>query len=131
MQDLKWVMSRVCCFREEWQWLQTLSCLQKPGEMSQGAETATHRLQDELRTAIKELMAHINTPGSQVRAHLSLCCTSTLNSGCCGTNCPLQQISAQKVTIVLGGLNTLPPLQLVLYKHFCSTVAIYKTLNSL
>lgn len=67
--------SRVCCFREEWQWLQTLSCLQKSGEMGQDAQTTTHCLQDELRTAIKELMAHINMPGSQVRVDLSLCFT--------------------------------------------------------
>uniref|UniRef100_H3D5I0 Fibronectin type-III domain-containing protein n=1 Tax=Tetraodon nigroviridis TaxID=99883 RepID=H3D5I0_TETNG len=53
--------------REEWQWLQTLSCLQKSEEMGQEGQTTTHRLQDELRTAIRDLMAHINTPGSQAQ----------------------------------------------------------------
>ncbi|XP_029703127.1 ankyrin repeat and fibronectin type-III domain-containing protein 1 isoform X3 [Takifugu rubripes] len=51
--------------REEWQCLQTLGCLQEPAETGQDTQPTTHRLQDELRTAIKDLMAHINMPGSQ------------------------------------------------------------------
>lgn len=64
--------------------MKTLACLQKSGETGQDTQTATHRLQDELRTAIKDLMAHINLPGSQVRVDLSLCFTETINSRCCG-----------------------------------------------
>lgn len=62
----------MCCFREEWQCLQTLGCLQESAETGQDTQPTTHRLQDELRTAIKDLMAHINMPGSQVRVHVSL-----------------------------------------------------------
>lgn len=40
--------------------------------MGQDSQTTTHRLQDELRAAIKDLMAHINMPGSQVRVNLGL-----------------------------------------------------------
>lgn len=68
----KGITSHACRFREEWQWLQTLSCLQESAEMGQDSQTTTHRLQDELRAAIKDLMAHINMPGSQVRVNLGL-----------------------------------------------------------
>lgn len=88
-RDWKGITSPVCRFREEWQWLQTLGCLQKSGEMGQDAQATTHRLQDELRTAIKDLMAHINTPGSQVRLGLSLGFTKTIKSRWQDKNCLL------------------------------------------
>lgn len=57
----------VCCFREEWQWLQALSSLEESVEMDHEVQSAPHRLLQDLRTAIKDLMAHINVPGNQVR----------------------------------------------------------------
>lgn len=73
VQDWKGIISHVCSFREEWQWLQARSCPQNSGETGQDAHAPTHRLQEELRTAIKDLMAHINMSGSQVRVDLCLC----------------------------------------------------------
>jgi len=58
------------CFREEWQWLQALSSLEEAMEMDQEDQSAPHRLLQDLRGAIKDLMAHINVPGNQVRVHL-------------------------------------------------------------
>lgn len=57
----------VCCFREEWQWLQALSSLEESVEMDHEVQSAPHRLLQDLRTAIKDLMAHINIPANQVR----------------------------------------------------------------
>lgn len=57
----------VCCFREEWQWLQALSSLEESVEMDHEVQSAPHRLLQDLRTAIKDLMAHINVPANQVR----------------------------------------------------------------
>ncbi|CAB1443949.1 unnamed protein product, partial [Pleuronectes platessa] len=53
--------------REEWQWLQALSCLDESLEMDQDRQSAPHRLLKELRNAIKGLMAHINVPGNQAQ----------------------------------------------------------------
>ncbi|XP_060951586.1 ankyrin repeat and fibronectin type-III domain-containing protein 1 [Limanda limanda] len=53
--------------REEWQWLQALSCLEESLEMDQDRQSAPHRLLKELRNAIKGLMAHINVPGNQAQ----------------------------------------------------------------
>lgn len=60
----------VCCLREEWQWLQALSSLEESVEMGHEEQSAPHRLLQDLRTAIKDLMAHINVPGNQVRVAL-------------------------------------------------------------
>lgn len=64
----------VCCFREEWQWLQALSSLEESVEMGHEVQSAPHRLLQDLRTAIKDLMAHINVPGNQVRVNLKTLC---------------------------------------------------------
>lgn len=53
-------------FREEWQWLQALSCLDESLEMDHDVQSGPHRLLQDLRSSIKELMAHINVPGNQV-----------------------------------------------------------------
>lgn len=58
-------------FREEWQWLQALSSLEESSEMDRDAQSAPHRLLQDLRNAIKDLMAHINVPGNQVRVNPS------------------------------------------------------------
>lgn len=55
-------------FREEWQWLQALSSLDESLEMDHDVQSAPHQLLQDLRSAIKDLMAHINVPGNQVRA---------------------------------------------------------------
>lgn len=57
----------MCCVREEWQWLQALSSLEESLEMDNEVQSAPHRLLQDLRGAIKDLMAHINVPGNQVR----------------------------------------------------------------
>ncbi|XP_028991252.1 ankyrin repeat and fibronectin type-III domain-containing protein 1 isoform X2 [Betta splendens] len=54
--------------REEWQWLQALSSLDESLEMDHDVQSAPHRLLQDLRSAIKDLVAHINVPGNQVRA---------------------------------------------------------------
>ncbi|XP_068610755.1 ankyrin repeat and fibronectin type-III domain-containing protein 1 [Brachionichthys hirsutus] len=51
--------------REEWQWLQALSSLEESQEMDQDVQSAPHRFLQDLRCAIKDLMAHINVPGYQ------------------------------------------------------------------
>ncbi|KAJ8245800.1 hypothetical protein GJAV_G00260450 [Gymnothorax javanicus] len=53
--------------REEWQWLQALSCLEESLEMDQDVQSAPHRLLQDLRSACKELIAHINIPASQAQ----------------------------------------------------------------
>uniref|UniRef100_A0A8C9Y213 Ankyrin repeat and fibronectin type III domain containing 1 n=1 Tax=Sander lucioperca TaxID=283035 RepID=A0A8C9Y213_SANLU len=53
--------------REEWQWLQALSSLEESSEMDHEEQSAPHRLLQDLRSAIKDLMAYINVPGNQVR----------------------------------------------------------------
>ncbi|KAI9536640.1 hypothetical protein NQZ68_031714 [Dissostichus eleginoides] len=53
--------------REEWQWLQALSSLEEAIEMDNEEQSAPHRLLQDLRSAIKDLMAHINIPGNQVQ----------------------------------------------------------------
>uniref|UniRef100_A0AAV2LAA5 Ras-associating domain-containing protein n=1 Tax=Knipowitschia caucasica TaxID=637954 RepID=A0AAV2LAA5_KNICA len=53
--------------REEWQWLQALTSLDETIEMDQDVQSAPHRLLQDLRCAIKDLMAHINVPGNQVQ----------------------------------------------------------------
>ncbi|XP_035261553.1 ankyrin repeat and fibronectin type-III domain-containing protein 1 isoform X2 [Anguilla anguilla] len=53
--------------REEWQWLQALSCLEESLEMDQDVQSAPHRLLQDLRSACKELIAHINIPVSQAQ----------------------------------------------------------------
>lgn len=60
----------VCVFvsREEWQWLQALSSLEESLEMDQDVQSAPHRLLQDLRSAAKDLIAHINVPCNQVRA---------------------------------------------------------------
>lgn len=58
----------MCCFREEWQWLQALSSLEESLEMDHEVQSAPHRLLQDLRSALKDLMAHINVPGNQVRS---------------------------------------------------------------
>lgn len=103
MQGRKGITSHVCCFREEWQWLQTLACLQKSGEMGPDTQPATHRLQDELNTAIKDLMAHINLPGSQVRGDLSLCFTETIKSRCRGLELLLTGLTEAVRTYLVNG----------------------------
>lgn len=70
---------RVLRFREEWQWLQALSSLEESVEMGHEVQSAPHHLLKDLRTAIKDLMAHINIPGNQVRIALNLCPILTLN----------------------------------------------------
>lgn len=61
------------CPREEWQWLQALSSLDEMLEMDQDVQSAPHRLLQDLRSAIKDLMAHINVPGNQVRVSQKPC----------------------------------------------------------
>ncbi|KAM7370905.1 hypothetical protein PAMP_010415 [Pampus punctatissimus] len=51
--------------REEWQWLQALSSLEESLEMDHDVQSAPNRLLQDLRSAIKDLMAHINVPGNQ------------------------------------------------------------------
>ncbi|XP_076616806.1 ankyrin repeat and fibronectin type-III domain-containing protein 1 isoform X2 [Chaetodon auriga] len=53
--------------REEWQWLQALSSLEESLEMDHEVQSAPHRLLQDLRSAIKDLMAHINVPGNQAQ----------------------------------------------------------------
>eukprot|EP00064_Thunnus_orientalis_P007862 superscaffoldBa00000897_g7884 len=53
--------------REEWQWLQALSSLEESLEMDHDVQSAPHCLLQDLRSAIKDLMAHINVPGNQVQ----------------------------------------------------------------
>ncbi|XP_049916701.1 ankyrin repeat and fibronectin type-III domain-containing protein 1 isoform X1 [Epinephelus moara] len=53
--------------REEWQWLQALTSLEESLEMDREEQSAPHRLLQDLRSAIKDLMAHINVPGNQVQ----------------------------------------------------------------
>nr|XP_020461770.1 ankyrin repeat and fibronectin type-III domain-containing protein 1-like isoform X2 [Monopterus albus] len=53
--------------REEWQWLQALSSLEESLEMDHDVQSAPHCLLQDLRSAIKELMAHINVPGNQAQ----------------------------------------------------------------
>ncbi|XP_069011849.1 ankyrin repeat and fibronectin type-III domain-containing protein 1 isoform X1 [Embiotoca jacksoni] len=53
--------------REEWQWLQALSSLEESLEMDHDAQSAPHRFLQDLRSAIKDLMAHINIAGNQVQ----------------------------------------------------------------
>lgn len=57
----------VCGCREEWQWLQALSSLDESVEMGREEQSAPHRLLQDLRAGIRDLMAHINVPGNQVR----------------------------------------------------------------
>lgn len=64
---------RVSCFREEWQWLQALSSLEESVEMDHKVQSAPHHLLQNLRTAIKDLMAHINVPNNQVSVNLKQC----------------------------------------------------------
>ena len=71
MTDIR--VLRVCGCREEWQWLQALSSLEEAIEMDNEEQSAPHRLLQDLRSAIKDLMAHINIPGNQVRVNLILC----------------------------------------------------------
>ena len=60
----------ISCFREEWQWLQALSSLEESVEMGHKVQSPPHHLLQNLRTAIKDLMAHINVPNNQVRVNL-------------------------------------------------------------
>ena len=60
------------CIREEWQWLQALSSLEESLEMDQDVQSAPHRLLQDLRSAAKDLMAHMNIPVSQVSTHPSI-----------------------------------------------------------
>ncbi|KAM3859677.1 ankyrin repeat and fibronectin type-III domain-containing protein 1 [Diretmus argenteus] len=53
--------------REEWQWLQALSSLEESVEMDHDVQSAPHRLLQDLRSATKDLMAHINIPGNQAQ----------------------------------------------------------------
>ncbi|XP_072311694.1 ankyrin repeat and fibronectin type-III domain-containing protein 1 [Eucyclogobius newberryi] len=53
--------------REEWQWLQALSSLDETIEMDHDIQSAPHRLVQDLRSAIKDLMTYINVPGNQVQ----------------------------------------------------------------
>ncbi|KAF3704505.1 Ankyrin repeat and fibronectin type-III domain-containing protein 1 [Channa argus] len=53
--------------REEWQWLQALSSLEESLEMDHDIQSAPHHLLQDLRSAIKDLMAHINVPGNQAQ----------------------------------------------------------------
>ncbi|XP_019902065.2 ankyrin repeat and fibronectin type-III domain-containing protein 1 isoform X2 [Esox lucius] len=53
--------------REEWQWLQALSSLEESMEMDQDVQSAPHRLLQDLRSAAKDLMAHMNIPVSQAQ----------------------------------------------------------------
>ncbi|XP_045065619.1 ankyrin repeat and fibronectin type-III domain-containing protein 1 [Coregonus clupeaformis] len=53
--------------REEWQWLQALSSLEESLEMDQDVQSAPHRLLQDLRSAAKDLMAHMNIPVSQAQ----------------------------------------------------------------
>ncbi|KAM6951317.1 ankyrin repeat and fibronectin type-III domain-containing protein 1 isoform 2-T2 [Aplochiton taeniatus] len=53
--------------REEWQWLQALTSLEESAEMDQDVQSAPHRLLQDLRAAVKELMAHVNIPVDQAQ----------------------------------------------------------------
>ncbi|KAL0984354.1 hypothetical protein UPYG_G00140370 [Umbra pygmaea] len=53
--------------REEWQWLQALSSLEESMEMDQDVQSAPHCLLQDLRSAAKDLMAHMNIPVSQAQ----------------------------------------------------------------
>lgn len=68
----------MCCFREEWQWLQALSSLEESVEMDHEVQSAPHRLLQDLRTAIKDLMAHINVPANQVRVSPKTDCVTLI-----------------------------------------------------
>lgn len=54
--------------REEWQWFQALRCLEEALEMDQDVQSGPHQFLQDLRSACKELMSHMNIPVSQVRA---------------------------------------------------------------
>nr|XP_023674981.1 ankyrin repeat and fibronectin type-III domain-containing protein 1-like isoform X2 [Paramormyrops kingsleyae] len=51
--------------REEWQWFQALRCLEEALEMDQDVQSGPHQFLQDLRSACKELMSHINIPVSQ------------------------------------------------------------------
>ncbi|CAL8259311.1 unnamed protein product [Arctogadus glacialis] len=53
--------------REEWQWLRALTSLEESLEMDADSQSAPHRLLQELRSAAKDLLAHINMPGNQAQ----------------------------------------------------------------
>ncbi|CAL8301916.1 unnamed protein product [Lota lota] len=53
--------------REEWQWLRALTSLEESLEMDEDSQSAPHRLLQELRSAAKDLLAHINMPGNQAQ----------------------------------------------------------------
>ena len=52
---------------EEWQWPQALAALDESLEMHQDVKSAPHRLLQDIRSAATDLMAHMNSPVSQVR----------------------------------------------------------------
>lgn len=61
-------------FREEWDWIQTLSAAgekERSGEESEEPRAESHAplLYYELQTAIKSLLKHINLPLHQVLSH--------------------------------------------------------------
>ncbi|RXN02234.1 ankyrin repeat and fibronectin type-III domain-containing 1-like protein [Labeo rohita] len=53
--------------REEWQWLQSLSSLEDSAKVCDDVQSAPHRLLLDLRTAAKDLLAHINIPNHQAQ----------------------------------------------------------------
>ncbi|XP_037134366.1 uncharacterized protein LOC119138444 isoform X1 [Syngnathus acus] len=53
--------------REEWQWLRALGFLEEPMETEAGVQSGPRPLLDDLRSAIKDLVAHINVPGNQAQ----------------------------------------------------------------
>ncbi|KAJ8347215.1 hypothetical protein SKAU_G00286160 [Synaphobranchus kaupii] len=53
--------------REEWQWLQALSCLEESLEMDQDVQSAAHHFLQDLRRACWELMAQLNIPAGQAQ----------------------------------------------------------------
>ncbi|XP_061562125.1 ankyrin repeat and fibronectin type-III domain-containing protein 1 isoform X2 [Phycodurus eques] len=53
--------------REEWQWLQALSSLEETMETEASAQSGPRPLLHDLRSAIKDLIAHINVPGNQAQ----------------------------------------------------------------
>ncbi|KAG7459785.1 hypothetical protein MATL_G00214410 [Megalops atlanticus] len=53
--------------REEWQWLQALTCLEESLEMDQDVQSAPHHFLQDLRRACKELMALVNIPADQAQ----------------------------------------------------------------
>lgn len=54
-------------FREEWDWIQTLSAAGEKESEEPRAESHAPLLYYELQTAIKSLLKHINLPLHQVR----------------------------------------------------------------